>query len=368
MCQQRIDLSGDAGQRGQLRIDGHDHSIIGDPALALGGETIELYAGQIEAFGGKVIIDARLIEIAVNDQIGAQVGGGEVLAEYIRLEQAGVQFKLAEMVFAEIDRAISIDAHRVGIEGQHIIKHAVLHLRGQVDRHRRLEKHSRVAAQDQVRVRGAGDMEGAALRVDVQVQQVVRAEIGDGAAVPLLPCALAADIGGEGLVETEQFGRNAIGRGVEIGADIELVPVRRGIDQHLGMITFFTDRTGIDLQTLVQQVGLTIDGDDVGFTHHRRVEHQGVDLQAIDVDIEVRQQRAVIFRRVAGIEHRRTQDFDLRCRKIADIDVLVEIAEGPPIEVNGRALDEDAFEVLDLDVMQGHLTIERTIDLADLDL
>ena len=366
--QQGIDLFAEAAQAVELRLDGDDDGGAVLVAAALRVEAAQADVAVAEAFGGDVVIDARRLEGAVEHQIGAQAVGADVLAERVGPQQARVRLQLSEAVVAEIDHAQRLDVDGLRGQRQVQVEHAVLHLRRGVDIELRPEQGGGVRAGDQVRVRRSGDMKHAVLRRQLQVAQRRAAEFGDEAAPPQRPAALAVEIEAERLAEAQQPVRRAVLRRQGVRFEVELVGVRHGVEAQGQPVALVAERLQRRLRAPAQDMRRAAEAQRVGLARHRRVEDERADLHAVQVDAQVGQDRAGLFRRLRRIEDGLAQHLDARRVEVADVDMFVQIAERAPVKIDDGRLDEHALRVHHAQAVDGHLAVQRAVDAVDLEL
>ena len=112
---------------------------------------------------------------------------------------------------------------------------------------------------------------------------------------------------------------------------------------------------------------LAVDRQHMALPRHRRTDHEALERQPVHIDVEIGEQRRV------GVARRRFQLGSPRQRdevgaQRADVDMVVRIGEGPPVDVQPGAGQEHALGIADPQIDQAHPAVKRSLDPPDLDV
>ncbi len=369
MGQEFIRHVAEPAQRRHLRFHRHVDGAIVDMRMALGLKTDELQIADGQAGGGDVVIDARGIEGAVELEIGMDILAGQALVEDFGPQQFGGDLEMVETIAAEVDRALGRDAQRRRADGGGDVDAAPV-AQGQrgVDGDLRLQQGD--IAHEKIGPRRAQDMKDTGLAGDLQRRQIVRAEIGRDCTQPVAPTALAGNRGAERPIEMQEVDDHpALGR-LNMAVEVEAVPIGHRIEAELDVVALVRRGQGLDLRPAPEDMGRPGHAQDarVG-TGNAGAQRNAVELQVGKIDLQVGQQGLVgrgRLRRAWG-QLGQARHGDQRRGQVAHIDMLVEIFERAPVEMDLRRGDEDALRVADRDIVDGHVAVDRSVDPADMD-
>ena len=96
-----------------------------------------------------------------------------------------------------------------------------------------------------------------------------------------------------------------------------------------------------------------------------RGDREAADAQPIDVDVEIGKERCVRVGR-HRLQRRAAAQIHLARGQLAHVDMAIGVGEGAPIDLEPRAIEEDAGRVADAQIRQDHAAVERAVDPTDL--
>jgi hypothetical protein len=103
----------------------------------------------------------------------------------------------------------------------------------------------------------------------------------------------------------------------------------------------------------------------VTLARHRRVDQQATNPESADVDVEIGEQGSV---GIALPQLRQAPEPRLRNFERADVDMILEIGEGPPVELRTRRDEEGALGILQAQIVNDELAVDGAFEPADVDV
>ena len=354
-------------------MDRHQDAIGVHPRQTLGIEVLRAVRAERDRRRAQLVVDGGGGEGAVEHHARQHVAPAQVRRDRAGGEQAGVDREIAEAALRQIEQAARIDDQRVRPQLDAGIRAPL----GDAGVDRDLERRRRQPLDRAFEIEaGSGEavhLETAVTRDERQIGELAAAQRGIQPAAPVGPGAAPAERGDERRLQPAERGDDAAGGRRQPRVDRQPIVVGHRIQAHAQPIPARNagraHGSGIDRQlgAPIGDMGRPVDADDVALPGHRRLQHEPVDPQAIDVDVQIGQQRRVRIGRLRdqlGIAAHR----DEPAGEALHVDVIVDERERPPVHVEPRRIEEDALGIADAQVGQHHAAVERTVDPADADV
>ena len=174
--------------------------------------------------------------------------------------------------------------------------------------------------------------------------------------VPLDPCIV-------GGVQSRDLRKRAIGGGAIVKGEIEAVAIRLCIEQQVEPVLPAKRALCIDERAAFANVDLRGEVDALRFlSGHTGSQRQVVDLEPIDADVEIRQDRRV---RVAWQQLGQAQQLRPARGQFAHIEPAPEPGQWPPAEFHLGNGEEGSFGVFQHHIVQHSIAVDIALDPSD---
>ena len=186
--------------------------------------------------------------------------------------------------------------------------------------------------------------------------------------LPVAPAARTDDPRTKILLRPGQSGKHAPGRGGIIQFQVKFITRRCGIEQYEQPVGAAQLALGPDHGAAIADVGARYQVNPPRLPRHPPGTHdplgncQPVNLQPIDPDIEIGQDRRI---GIAGIELRAAQQDAAACHQLADIEAAAQPVQRAPVELHHGHPQERSLGIGQGDIVQHRHAIQRPLDPPD---
>ncbi len=363
VAQDAADHCIDAGDARDLELDRHGQRQRRQPPATARVYNLEpLLAAELQAICGQAIIEARAVECPVEHRAQLDIAATRAVDHARGVEHAHPRADIAIATGREIDRARGVERERARAQRESAVEHAVDQRPRSLHGDARREHPRGLAPDDGVEPQRAAHRVAPRIIAECQIERVGACDLPLGGTAPARPAPLARHRERQRLADAGKLREQPVGGASRVQIKVEPVVVGRGVEHQLHIVAAFDPRGELYQRAAIANVAARHDPPDPLGAGHARPDHQPVDRQPPDADVETGQDRPALL---PGIERWRLDERGGRNVERVDVEPVAEPRQRPPVEFGARHRQHGALGIADAHVDQRRFRPDRARDPPD---